>query len=157
MVFICAPLSRRAIQLSPLIFTLATFLTPYQCWKRSGFKKGVCVHHSTPLAPPLGASLVWPLLSERSGLPSLMPSPPCSFKMWICSRCFYQWAVTDKVLQTATMVAMFLFIWESFMPSQDASWVPLWHLWYHHGPYCPPLHPSWHYPLPGAPSVWQAF
>ena len=70
MVFICVPLSRRTIQLSPLILTLATFLTPCHRWKGSGFKKGVCVHCSMPWVLPLGVSLVWSLLSEGSRLSS---------------------------------------------------------------------------------------
>ena len=77
MVFICAPLSRRVIQLSPLILTLPTFSISCHCWKGSVFKKRVCAHCSLPWALPLGALLVWSLLSEGPGLPFSVPSPPC--------------------------------------------------------------------------------
>ena len=78
MVLIYAPLSKRAIQLSPFILTLATFLTPCQCWKGSRFKKWVCWGSFMPWESLSGGSLMCWLLSEGSGLPlSLMLSPPC--------------------------------------------------------------------------------
>ena len=76
MVFICAPLSKRAIQLSPFIFTLAMFSIPYHHWKGSGFKKGVCKVVFTPQEPLSGGSSCHLLLSEGSRLPSLTLSPP---------------------------------------------------------------------------------
>ena len=109
MVFICVPLSRRAIQLSPLILTLAMFSTPCHCWKGSGFRKGVCAHCSMPWVLPLEALLVWSLLSEGPGIPSSVPSPPCGL-MGIHSQCFYRWAVTEKVVQAATVIAAFPFL-----------------------------------------------
>ena len=76
MVFICAPLSKRVIQLSPFILTLAMFSTPYHCGKGSRFKKGVCRLVFTPWKPPSGGSLWHLSLPEGSGLPSSMLSPP---------------------------------------------------------------------------------
>ena len=74
---ICAPLSSRAVQLLPFTFTLAMFSTLCQHWKGSRFKKGVCSGGFMPWElPPGGSWVYWPLL-EGSGLPSLMPSPPC--------------------------------------------------------------------------------
>ena len=75
MVFICVPLSRRAIQISPLTLTLATFLIPYQWWKGLGFKKGVWLWCPMSWASHLGMPLVWPLLLEGSWLPSSAMSP----------------------------------------------------------------------------------
>ena len=40
MVLICVPLPKRAIQLSPFILTLATYLAPHQHQKGSGFTEG---------------------------------------------------------------------------------------------------------------------
>ena len=77
MVLIWAPLSKRAIQLSPFILTLAMFLIWYHHWKGSEFKKGVCRVGFMPWEPPSGGSSWHWLLLEGSGLPSLMPSPPC--------------------------------------------------------------------------------
>ena len=82
MVLICAPLSKRAIQLSPFILTLAMFSTPCQCWKGSGIKKGVCWGGFMPWEPPSGGSLMCWLLSVGSRLPSSMPSPPCCLTVY---------------------------------------------------------------------------
>ena len=156
MVFICLPLSRRAIQLSPLIFTLAIFLTPYQCWKGSGFKKEVWVHCPTPWGLPPGMSWAWLLLSEGSGLPSLVPSPPNGLKVtlllmlllmgscrWSTSNCYN----TSNASLPSECLSQ---------PSQGAPWIPPWPHWYHLGP-CFPLHLSWHSPLPGVSSTQWVF
>ena len=58
MVLICTPLSSRAMQLSPFILTLATFLTPCQHQKGSEFKKGICCGSFMPWEPQFGGSLV---------------------------------------------------------------------------------------------------
>ena len=55
---LCPMWSSRAMQLSPFILTLATFLTPCQHQKGSGFKKGVCCGGFMPWEPPSGGSLV---------------------------------------------------------------------------------------------------
>ena len=75
-VFTCTPLSRRAMQLSPFIFTLAMFSMPYHHWDGSGFKKGVSEDDSMPSDPPFGGSLWHSLLLEGSWLPLLSPFPP---------------------------------------------------------------------------------
>ena len=64
------------MQISPFIFTLATFSMPYHHWKGSGFKKEVCKVAFMPPEPPLGGSLWHWLLSEGPRLPSSLPSPP---------------------------------------------------------------------------------
>ena len=51
-VFICAPLSRRAIKLSPLTLTLTAFSTPYHYWIHEG---SLCVM-SYPLGIPSGGA-----------------------------------------------------------------------------------------------------
>ena len=79
MVLICAPLSRRALQLSLLIFTLATFSTLYQPLNGPGFKKGVCLGHVMPWEPPPGSSWALLLSPEGSGLPSLTTVPSLQF------------------------------------------------------------------------------
>ena len=67
---------QRTIQLSPFILTLATSSILYHCWKGSGFKKGICrvvFMHWEPLS---GGSSQCLSLSEGSGLPSSLLSPP---------------------------------------------------------------------------------
>ena len=82
-VFICAPLSRRAMQLSLLILMLTTFSIPYHQWKGSGFKKGVCLWHPMPWVSHPGTPLAWPPWLEGSGLPSLALSPPFGLNGWL--------------------------------------------------------------------------
>ena len=72
---------RKAIQLSPLILTLATFLTPNHHWKGLGFKKGVCICHPMPWPHPPRVLLVWSLSSEGSGFHSSGPSPLCGLNV----------------------------------------------------------------------------
>ena len=157
MVFTCAPLSRRAIQLFLLIFTLATFLALYHHWKGSGFKKGVCVCCSMPWEPPLWVSSAWPPLSEGSRLPSLVPSPLCSLNenpsLMLVPVGNHRWSVPSCYSDSNVSPPFGHLSWLS----QDVPWIPPWHLWYHQGPHCPPLHPSQHSPLPDVPSVQQAF
>ena len=157
MIFICMPLSRRAIQLSPLIITLATFSTPCHCWKGSGFEKGVCVHFSTPWALPLGAWLVWSLSSEGPGLPSLVQSPPCSLSVNPFSMLLpmgsHGWSGLG--CYSGSSISLPFKYLSRLLP--DAPWTPLWLLWYYQGPQYPPLHPSWHSPPPNAPNIQQAF
>ena len=76
MVFIWAPLPKRTINLYLFTLTLVMFLAPYQHWKGSGFKKGVCEVAFTPQEPLSGGSLWWLLLLEGSRLPLLLSSPP---------------------------------------------------------------------------------
>ena len=52
---------------------------------------------------------VWLPFLEGSGLPSSLPSPPL-VKMWFCSRCLHQWAIMDKMLWAAAVVAVFLLL-----------------------------------------------
>ena len=75
-VFTCTPLSRRAMQFSPFIFTFAMFSMPYHHWNGSRFKKGVCENNSMPPEPPVGVSLWCWMVLEGSGLPSPLPAPP---------------------------------------------------------------------------------
>ena len=76
MVFICMPLSRRAMQLSLLTLNLAMFLIPYHQWKGWGFKKGICTWHCTSWAFQPGVPSAWSPFLEGPRLPSLAPSPP---------------------------------------------------------------------------------
>ena len=85
MVLICMSLSRRAMQLSPLTFTLATFSIPYHQLKGSGFKKGVCAWHFTPWTSCPKAPSVWLSFLEGLGLPSLVPTPLSSLKVHLPS------------------------------------------------------------------------
>ena len=88
MVFICAPLSRKAMHLSLLTLTLAIFLIPYHQLKGSGFKNGVCVWCFTPWASHLGAPLAWSPFLEGPRLPSLVSSPLFSLNVslvWMSS------------------------------------------------------------------------
>ena len=105
-VFICAPLLRRAIQLSPLTLTLAMFSTPYHHWKGLRFYKGVCVWHPTPWASHPGVLLVEPPFLEGSRLPSLVPSPLCSLNsvlFWPISP-----TIPDEMIQAAAVITVFL-------------------------------------------------
>ena len=78
MVLICVPLSRRAMQLSPLTLTLATFSIPYHQLKGSGCKKGVCAWDLMPWTSHPGAPLAWSAFLEGPRLPSSVPPPPFS-------------------------------------------------------------------------------
>ena len=79
-VLICAPLPKRAIQLSLLTLTLAMFLILYQWVKVSIFKKGVWVWCFTPeVSLPWVPSEWLPFL--RAWLPYLVPSPPSGLKV----------------------------------------------------------------------------
>ena len=81
MVLIWAPLSKGAMQLSPLTLTLATFSIPYHWLKGSGFKKGVCVWHFMLGCP--GTPLPWLPFLEGLRLPSLVPSPVFGLKAYL--------------------------------------------------------------------------
>ena len=109
------------MQLSPLIFTLATFLTPCHHWKGSGFKKGVCAHCCTPWVCPLWCHwhghFHW-----RSPGSFLWCHPLPAVSMGICSQCFYQLAVMDEVVQAATMIAAFLFFLGVFHGSHQVHY-----------------------------------
>ena len=107
MVFTWAPLSKRAMQLSPFIFTLATFSILYHCWKGSGFKKGVCEVVFTPWEPPSEGSSWCSWLSEGSGLPLLLPSPP-SHLTASCLSGLHKLAITGEMFRAATVVTAFL-------------------------------------------------
>ena len=101
-------LSRRAMQLSPLTLTLATFSIPYHQWKGSGFKKGVCEWCSMPWVSCLGRPLVWLPFLEESRLFGTNHS--FQFKCQVHSGCLQQQAIMDKVLQAAAVVAAFLLL-----------------------------------------------
>ena len=75
MVLILAPLSKRAMHLSPLISTLATFSVPYHWLKGLGFKKAVCVWHFTPGVSHPWTPSAWSPFLEGLRLPSLVLSP----------------------------------------------------------------------------------
>ena len=107
MVLIWVPLSKRAIQLSPFILNLVMILTLCQCWKGSGFKKGVCWGDFMPQEPLSVGSFTCLLLLEWSRLPSLMLSPPGHLTAFF-PQCLYEQAIMDEMFQAATMVAAFL-------------------------------------------------
>ena len=109
MVLICIPLSRRAIQLSPLTLTLAMFSILYHWLKGMGFKKGVCVWHFMPWVSCPGAPSVWSPFPEGLGLPSLAPSPLFGLNE-VCSRCHYQQTISDKMIWAATVVTVLLLL-----------------------------------------------
>ena len=109
MVFICAPLSGRAMKLSPLILILATFSILYHQLNGLGFKKGVCVWHFMPWASHPGAPLVWS--PSLRGLGSLIQC--ClliSLQIWLHSRCHHQWTKPDKVIWAATVITVLLLL-----------------------------------------------
>ena len=79
--FICTPLSRRAMQLSQLTLTLAMFFTLYHDWKGLGFKKGVSVWYPMPWVSCPGVSLVESPFLPGSGIPSLAMSSLCGLNL----------------------------------------------------------------------------
>ena len=67
-------------------------LTPYHCWKGSGFKKGVCVWPPMPWTSCPGVPLVELPFLEGSRLPSLALSPLCSLNLVL----FWPFSPTDN-------------------------------------------------------------
>ena len=139
------PLSRRAIQLSPLIFTLAIFLTPCHCWKGSGFKKGsLCTLLYALDVPSMGVSLAWSLLSGGPRLPSSVLSPPCGLNghlfLMLLPIGNHGWSGPSCYSDNSIS----LLFGHLSQLSPGAPWTPPWSHQYHQGPHYPPLHPSWH-------------
>ena len=153
------PLSRRAIQLSPLILTLATFSTPCHHWKGSGLKKGVCVHCSTPWVLPLGvlpaqSAFIWGVWAPFFSAMSLLCSLNVDLFSMLLPMGSHRWSGPSCYSDSSISLPFGHLSW----PSPGAPWIPLWHLWYHQGPsYYPSLHPSWHSLLPNVPSIQQVF
>ena len=130
-VLICAPLAKTAIQLYPFILTLATFSTPCQCWKGSGFKKGVCLGGFMPWEPPSGGSLMCWLLLEGSGLPSLMLPPPCHITVCF-PQSLYKQTIMDKMFQATIMITELLHLGILYSPCQA-----------HHKLFSNPFYSAW--------------
>ena len=99
--------------------------------------------------------LAWLLLSEGPGLPSLVPSSPCSLKATLLlmplSRGSCRWSAPNCYNDNNASPPSGCLSW----PLQGTPWIPLWPHWCHWGPLFPLLCPSQHSPLPGASSTWQ--
>ena len=107
MVFTCALLSRRAMQLSPFIFTLATFSILYHHWKGSGFKKGVCKVVLCFLSLLLG-TLYGTCCGQRDPGSLHHCCPLLPILLFLIPSGSHKWTITDEVFGAATMVAVFL-------------------------------------------------
>ena len=94
------------MQLSPFIFTLATFSVPYHHWNGSRFRKGVCDDDPMPPEPPFGCSLWHSLLLEGSGLPSLSLPPSFPFNCFLSLAVFMSGQLQIKVFRAAAMIAV---------------------------------------------------
>ena len=144
MVLICAPWSRRAMQLSPLTLTLATFLIPYHWLQGSGFKKGVCAQYLMPWTSHPGAPLARPSFLEGLSLPSLVLSPLSSLKVHLPSslpalgNCGWSGLGCHSDNNASPSVEHLSQLW------QGVQWTLLSHLQYHQGPHCQCLPPHWH-------------
>ena len=103
------PLSRRAIQFSPLIFTLTAFSTPCQCWKGSGIQEGSLSASSYALGGLLLKGFGCGHFHLRGLGCLLWCHLLLAVLLHIHSQCSYQWAVANGVLQTATVITV-LFI-----------------------------------------------
>ena len=157
MVFIWAPLSKKALQLSPFILILATFLTPYHHWKGSGFKKGVCRLVFMPQEPLSGGSSQCLSLLEGSRLPSLMLSPPSHLTVSFLWKSLQAGNCRWNVLGCYSGSSISHLLGHLSQPLPNEPWtpqLPLWSCQDHHSldpHYCQcPL-------LLNVPSIWQAF
>ena len=157
MVFICVSLSRRAIQLSPLILTLATFLTPCHHAGRDwdSRRESVCAWLYTLGTPSGGISLAWLLLSEGPRLPSLALSPPCSLNLNLFSMFLPMGSHGWSGLGCYSGSSISLLFGHLSWLSPDAPWTPPWHLWYCQGLHCLPPHPLQCSLLPDGLSMQQ--
>ena len=108
MAFICMPLSKRAIQLSPLTLTLATFSTPYHCWKRVRIKEGsLCVMSYTLGILSWGAfgRVAFPR-GVQAPFFSAIPSLQFKFGSFLAN--FTSGQSLDEMIQAAARIAAFL-------------------------------------------------
>ena len=108
MVLICAPLSSRAMQLSLFILTLATFMTPYQMWKGSGFKERVCWGGFMPLG--ISVWRFFGVLTIVKGVwaPFFDTIPSLPFNCVFSLKAFMSGTVMDKMFWATTVIAALL-------------------------------------------------
>ena len=115
----------------PIDLNLGYILTLYQCWKGSGFKKGVCLYSPTPGAPLPWLPLAWSLSLEGPRLPSLVSFPPCGFKATSLpmplpkSSC--RWSAPNCYNDNNASPPSGCLSW----PSQGTPWIPLWPSQFH--------------------------
>ena len=108
MVFIWASLSKRAIQLSPFILTLAMFLTLYHCQKGVWIQEGsLWSSFYTSGASVLGLFTVLAIVRGVQA-PFIDAIPSFPFNCFLSLEVFNKWAIADEMFQAATVVAAFL-------------------------------------------------
>ena len=106
-VFICAPLWRRVIQLSPITLTVAIFFPPVPSLERVRIQEGSPCVMSYALGIQSWVPSVESPFLEGSGLPSFVPSPLWSLNLvpfWLT----HQRTIPDEMIWIAAMLATFL-------------------------------------------------